>query len=182
MAASSNAAARRYAKALFGIAREDGTVQETGRELAALAHLLETSSALRNALFRPLFPVAERRAVLRAVAERLGADQTLHRFYSFLIDQRRLVDFAAIRSEFERLAAEAEGRTEARIRSARPLDEPARARLVRALSERTGRQVNVTVEVDPELIGGVVAQVGDLVFDGSLRTQLEQLRANLTKD
>jgi len=180
--ASSTAAARRYAKALFGIAREDGSVHETGRELSALADLLEDSTELRAALFRPLHPVSERRAALRAVAERLGSSAVLQNFYAFLIDQRRLIDFAAIRSEFERLAAEAEGRTDGLLRSAQPLDDATRERIVSALSRRTGRQVSVQVEVDPSLIGGVVAQVGSLVFDGSLRTQLEQLRNNLTKD
>jgi len=176
------AAARRYARALFMIASEDGSVDATGRELAALADLLVESRELRDALFRPLHPVAERRAAVRAVAERLGSSAVLQNFYAFLVDQRRLVDFAAIRSEFARLAAEAEGRTAGRIVSARPLDDATRDRLVAALSQRTGRQVSVAVEVDPDLIGGVVAQVGDLVFDGSLRTQLERLRQDLTKD
>jgi len=180
--ATSTAAARRYAKALFGIAREDGSVEATGRELATLADLLEDNAELRAVLFRPLHPVAERRAALHAVAERIGSSAVLQNFYAFLIDQRRLIDFATIRSEFDRLADEAEGRTEGRIRSAHPLDDATRDRLVAALSRRTGRQVSVQVEVDPSLIGGVVAQVGSLVFDGSLRTQLEQLRNNLTKD
>lgn len=182
MPASSATAARRYAKALFGIAKDDGTVAETGAELRALADLLAASPELSHALFRPLHPVAERRAVLRAVAEKLGTSETLQRFYSFLVDQRRLIDFADIHAEYDRLAAEAEGRTEGRITSARPLDDATRARLVQALSARTGRDVSVSVEVDPALIGGIVAQVGDLVFDGSLRTQLHQLRTNLTKD
>jgi len=181
MAARSTSAARRYAKALFAIAREEGAVETVGAELGVLAELLDQNRELRDALFRPLFPVAERRAVLRAVAEQLGSSDTLKRFYSFLIDQRRLVDFPTIRAEYERLAAEAEGRTEARIRSAKPLDAATEQRLVAALSQRTGRRVDVSVEVDPELIGGIVAQVGDLIFDGSLRTQLEQLRTNLTK-
>jgi F-type H+-transporting ATPase subunit delta len=182
VAAGSAAAGRRYAKALFGIAREDGTVAETGAELGALAELFESHAELRSALFSPLHPVAERRAVLRAVADKIGAGEALQRFYSFLIDRRRLIDFAGIRAEYDRLAAEAEGRTEARITSARPLDDATRERLVRALSARTGRQVSASVEVDPDLIGGVVAQVGGLVFDGSLRTQLQQLRTNLIKD
>jgi len=180
--AGATAAARRYAKALFGIAREDGTVEEVGRELGALSELLEKNAELRNVLFRPLHPVSERRAVLRRVAERLGASDSLQRFYAFLVDQRRLVDFDTIRGEFDRLAAEAEGRTEARVVSARPLGPKAQERLAAALSRRTGRRVSMTLSVDPELIGGVVAQVGGLVFDGSLRTQLATLKANLTKD
>ncbi len=182
MAANSAAAGRRYAKALFGIASEDGTVAQTGAELGALDDLLSGNEELHQALFRPLHPVEERRSVLRAVADKLGSGETLQRFCGFLVDQRRLVDFAGIREEYDRLAAEAEGRTEARITSAKPLDDATRDRLVRVLSARTGREVSATVEVDPDLIGGVVAQVGDLVFDGSLRTQLQQLRQNLTRD
>jgi len=96
--AFSTAAARRYAKALFGIAKDDGTVGATGRELAALADLLDENQDLRRALFRPLHPVAERRAALRAVAQRLGSSAILQNFCAFLIDQRRLVDFAAASS------------------------------------------------------------------------------------
>ncbi len=179
--AGSAAAGRRYAKALFGIAREDGTVEETAAQLGALADLLGSNPELRGCLFRPLHPVAERRAVVKSVAERLGTPPTLQSFYAFLVDQRRLIDFPAILNEYQRLAAEAEGRTEAQVVSATPLDDAARERLVRALSARTGRRVSVTVSVDPDLIGGVVAQVGDLVFDGSLRSQLQQLRASLTR-
>jgi F-type H+-transporting ATPase subunit delta len=64
---------------------------------------------------------------------------------------------------------------------ATPLDDRRKDRLRRALSERTGREVRLQIEIDPSLIGGAIAKVGDLVFDGSLRTQLAQLRANLTK-
>jgi F-type H+-transporting ATPase subunit delta len=179
---TTSAAARRYAKAIFAIAREDGTVEETGRELAALDGLLRENSELHDVLLRPLHPAAQRRAVVKAVAERLGAGERLQSFCAFLVDQRRLVDFPAIHAEYQRLAAAAEGRLEARVRSAAPLDEGARERLAAALAARTGGEVTLHVDVDPDLIGGVVAQVGDLVFDGSLRTQLQQLRGNLARD
>lgn len=179
--ATTHAAARRYAKAIFAIAREDGTVEATGRELRALADLLREHDTLRDTLFRPLHPVAQRRAVVRAVAQRLGAGPTLQNFLAYLVDQRRLIDFEAIHAHYQRLAAEAEGRVEARVRTATPLDDEARQRLTRALAARTGREVRLRVEEDPDLIGGVVAQVGDLVFDGSLATQIRQLRANLAR-
>ena len=176
-----SAAARRYARALFGIAQEDGRLQEVGRELAELGSLLESTPELRDALFRPLHPVAQRRGVLDAVAERLGASPHLRHFYSYLIDQRRFIDIEAIRTEFERLADEAAGRVPARVRSAAPLSEEQRERLRQALCQRTGRDVQLEVSVDESLVGGLVAQVGDLVFDGSIRTHLEQLRSNLAK-
>ncbi len=176
-----SAAARRYARALFGLARESDRVEDTRRELAELTELVDAQQELHDVLLRPLYSADRRKAVLRAVAERLGSDATLQHFFAYLIDQRRIVDLPAIRSEFDTLADEAAGRAEARVRSASPLDDAARQRLAQALTARTGREVKLHVEVDPELIGGVVAQVGDLVFDGSIRTQLEQLRESLVK-
>jgi len=173
------AAARRYARALFSIAQESNALESNRGELKSMADLFEAEPALRNALFRPLHPVAERRAVLRAVCERLGLDATVRNFFAFLIDQRRLVDFDAIRGEFDRLADAAAGVTTARVTTAAPLDDAQRQRLQSALSARTGRRVELEVWVDPELIGGAVAVVDNVVFDGSLRTQLSQLRDTL---
>jgi len=176
-----SAAARRYAKALFELAKESGRVAEIGGELASIGDLLEGNPELHNVLFRPLHPVAQRRAVLDGVTERLGASPTVRSFFSLLIDQRRLVDFPGIRDEFERLASEDAGLRRAEIVSAGALRDDQLERLRRALSTRTGGEVEITVRVDPSLLGGVIAKVGDLVFDGSLRTQLRQLRANLAR-
>ena len=177
----SAAAARRYARALFGLAQEAGRVPEVRRELDDMAELLAGNPALARSLFRPLHPAAERRAVLAAVCERMGASGTLRNLYAFLIDQRRLVDFAGIREEYGRLADAAEGRTRAAVVSAAPLREDQRERLRRVLSARTGNAVELSEAVDPSLLGGAIATIGGLVFDGSLRTQLSQLSASLTK-
>jgi F-type H+-transporting ATPase subunit delta len=177
----SAAAARRYARALFALAREENRVAEIRGELQQLADLFAASRELHDALFRPLHPVAERRAVLREIATRLGASASVRNFYSYLIDQRRLVDFDLIRSEYERFADTDAGLMRADVVAASPLDPAQRERLRRALSTRTGREVELDVKVDPSLLGGVVASVGTLLFDGSLRTQLTQLRASLTK-
>ena len=123
----------------------------------------------------------ERRGVLGAVCDRLGVKPSVKNFLLFLIDQRRLIDFEAIREEYARLADEAAGRMQAEIVSASDLQEAQRERLTNALARRTGRQIELVVKVDPELIGGVIAKVGGVVFDGSLRTQLSQLHDSLTK-
>jgi F-type H+-transporting ATPase subunit delta len=178
---ASSAAARRYARALFSLAKDEHRVREVGNELDLLAKLFDESVELRDALLTPLHPVEERKAVLRAVSEREQTSATLQNFYSFLIDQRRLVDFPGIHDEYKRLSDEDAGLMTAEVVAASPLDDRRRDRLRRALSERTGREVQLDIRVDPELIGGAIARVGGLVFDGSLRTQLSQLRANLTK-
>jgi F-type H+-transporting ATPase subunit delta len=177
----SSAAARRYARALFSLAQDDGRIADVKDELAQFSALLEQHENLRKALFQPIHPAAERRAVLVGVCERMGVQPTVRNLFTFLVDQRRLVDFEGIREEYGRLADEAAGRTKASVVSAAPLSDQDRERLERALSARTGGVVELDIDVDPSLIGGVIAKVGALVFDGSLRTQLNQLRASLTK-
>lgn len=177
----SSTVARRYARALFALAEESAAVPAVREELARVGALLESHSELGRALFRPLHPVVERRAVLQNVCQRMGASGTLQNFLLFLVDQRRIVDFEAIRAEFERLADAAAGRIHADVIAANPLDDRQLERLRAALSARTGFEVELAVRVDPELIGGAVASVGGIVFDGSLRTQLSQLRDTLTR-
>ncbi len=103
----------------------------------------------------------------------------IRNFFIYLIEQRRLVAFDAIHDEFNLLADEAAGRVRAEVRSASPLRDEQRERLVDALARRTGKEIDLTVHVDPSLIGGAIATVGGLVFDGSLRTQLSQLHSTL---
>ncbi len=177
----SSGAARRYSRALFSIAKDEGSTQSIRDELDVLSKVIGETPELRDELFRPLRPVRVRRGVLSSVAERLGFSVTVKNFLTFLIDQRRFVDYEAIREEFERLADEAAGRVQAEVTTASPLSDAHRARLQTALAEQTGQQVELAVRVDPDLIGGAIAKVGGVVFDSSLRTQLSQLRDTLTR-
>jgi F-type H+-transporting ATPase subunit delta len=175
----SSAAARRYARALFSLAGDDGQVSGIRTELDALAKLFVDMPEFRSALFRPLHPVKERSAALKEVCTQAGVQGILRNFMLFLIDQRRLVDFDGICDEYKRLADEAAGRMRAEIVSSSPLSEEQRSRLERALSAQTGQSIDLQLRVDPNLIGGAVATVGGVVFDGSLKTQLSQLRESL---
>lgn len=179
---SISAAARRYGRALFSIAKEDRQLSEVRADLDKLETLFAESQPLSDALLTPMHPADERKAALEAVTEAEGVSALVRNFYSFLVDQRRLVDFAGIREEYIRLANEDAGLLTAEVISASPLDDRRKDRLRRALSERTGREVQLDIVVDPDLIGGAIAKVGGMVFDGSLRSQLTQLRASLTKE
>jgi F-type H+-transporting ATPase subunit delta len=173
------AAARRYARALFALATEENSVDATRSALSDLAKLLSESPELEQRIFRPLHPVAERRAVLTEICRVGGAGQTIQNFFAYLIDQRRLVDFPSIRREFGELADAAAGRVRAEVTTASPLRDEQRDRLQRALAHRTGKQVELSVRVDPTLLGGAIASVGGVIFDGSLRSQLAAMRASL---
>ena len=177
----SPAAARRYARALFSIAKDETRIEDVRREIAAIRNIFDESEELRNAILQPLHPGAERRQVLKDVCQKLGTSGVVTNFWAFLVDQRRVIDFEAICDAYGRLADEAAGRTRARVVSASPLSDTQRSRLRSALSARTGMQVELEESIDSSLLGGAVASVGGLVFDGSLRTQLEQLRSSLTR-
>ena len=174
-------AARRYARALFALAREEDEVASIRAELDDMARLLAANPDLKRRLFQPLHPVRERREVLKSVCEQGRGSQMIRNFFAYLIEQRRLVAFETIHDEFNRLADEAAGRVRAEVRSASPLRDEQRTRLIDALAQRTGKEIELTLQVDPSLIGGAIATVGGLVFDGSLRTQLLQLRGTLTQ-
>jgi F-type H+-transporting ATPase subunit delta len=181
MPVSGSGAARRYARALLGLAREEGRIEAVREELGTLVELVETVPAVAQVLVRPLFPAAQRRAVLMRLAERLGLSELLTRFCCFLIDQRRMLELGEIRDEYGQLADELAGRAHAEVTSASPLDSGQLERLREALAQHTGRRVELALHVDRELIGGVIARVGGLVLDGSLQSQLAQVRASLTK-
>jgi F-type H+-transporting ATPase subunit delta len=174
-------AAQRYAKALFGLAQDDRRHREVRSELERLSSLFAASREVSTALLTPMHPAAERKAALRALATRENVSPLVQNFLGFLVDQRRLIQFDAIVDAYNALADQAEGLLTAEVTVASALDERRKDRLRRALSDRTGREVKLQIEVDPNLIGGAIAKIGDLVFDGSLRTQLNQLRTNLTK-
>jgi len=177
----SSAASRRYARALFSLARETGDVESVRAEIDRIAEVFDANIELRNAILRPLHPGAERRAVLGALCERLGTSRIVRNFCAFLVDQRRIIEFDPIRAAYGQLADTAAGRLRADVVSASPLNDGQRDRLRRALAARTGSEVQLDESIDPDLLGGAVARVGGLVFDGSLRTQLEQLRGSLTR-
>jgi F-type H+-transporting ATPase subunit delta len=176
------AAARRYARAIFRLAGEEGERDEVLRQLDVLAGLLSENEALADVLYRPLHPMSERRAVFEAVASRLELGATVKRFVGFLLQRHRMRDYPLIAEELARLADAAAGRVEAEVISARTLEPAQLERVQRALAARTGQVIRLRPHVDPALIGGIVARVGDLIFDGSIRTQLEQLRTNLTRE
>lgn len=178
--AARRSAAVRYAKALFGLAQETDRVDALRGELDGLLQAIETVPGLADVFVRPIHPAGERRAALAQLAGPLGLSPLLANFCAYLVDQRRTGDLGAIRDEYVRLAEEAAGRVRGEVVSASPLDAAQLDRIRTALTRRLGRQVDLDVKVDPELVGGLVARVGDLVFDGSLRSQLAQLRAQLT--
>lgn len=169
-----------YAKALFEIANAEGTLDEVEDELFRFARTLEQQHELRDALTDPGLPAERKRALL---AEVLGerTDPVTVNLLGFVIEQGRARELGAIVDELVAVAAERRQSAVAEVRTAVPLDAGHRDRLAEALERATGRKVELKVVVDPTVVGGVVARVGDQVIDGSVRRRLELARERLSE-
>jgi len=177
--AEKEALVRGYAEALFAVAEAEGELPSVEDELYRFAKTLERETKLREALTDPALPAENKKAVVRDLLGGRANPHTVNAL-GFLIDQGRARDIGRIAEELTAVAAEHRARRVAEVRTAIPLDEAQRERLAAALSRATGRQVEVKIVVDPTVVGGVVAKVGDEVFDGSLRTRLDEVRGRLT--
>jgi F-type H+-transporting ATPase subunit delta len=172
---------RGYAAGLLELARAEGVVSRVGDELYRIARALESSADLRLTLGDPRLPLERKHGV---VADLLGGRVLLPltlNLVNFLVASGRSRDLPAIADELAARAAAERDRAVAEVRTAFELDEETVQRLAEALSRATGKQVEVKIVVDPSLVGGVVARVGDTVIDGSLRHRLEGLRQALQK-
>lgn len=171
--------ARRYARALFDLAVEKNEVENWANALAQLQQLVAASPELRDVLENPVYTRDQRRAVGGKLAAVVGLPEEPANLLYLLGDRNRLSYLQAIADNFARLADGRLGRVRAKLISAVPLDAAAEGRIASRFAQATNRQILLASEVDPALLGGIVAQVGALTYDGSLRTQLEALRQQL---
>jgi len=171
--------ARRYAKALFDLAVDAGRVEPWAGGLAALKKAVDSSPELRDLLENPVHAKEQRQAVAGKLAGALGLDAEPANLLALLADRNRLAYLAGIADTFGQLADQKLGRVRAKVTSAVALSETEAQALAQKLAAIGGGQVLLERAVEPELLGGVVAQVGSLVYDGSLRSQLEVLRRSM---
>jgi len=170
---------RRYAKALFNLAVEQDKVAAWSASLLALKQAVESSEELRDVLVNPIYTKEQRRAIAGKIVTALKLQQEPASLLYLLGDRNRLAYLGGVVEVFSALADEKMGRLRAQITSAAPLDQGAAKNLAEKLARATKAEVILDRAVDPGLLGGVVAQVGRLTYDGSIRTQLEDLRRSL---
>ncbi len=165
-----------YASALLEVARSEGALGEVEDELFRVARTLESNDELRTTLTDAQIPASRRQQV---VEDLLGgrAHPVTTSLVSMVVGAGRARDLPAIIDELVRLSAAGADKEVAEVRSAVELDDGQKQRLVAALEKATGKKVELKVIVDPSVLGGIVAQVGDTVIDGTVRTQLQQLES-----
>lgn len=174
--------ANRYAKALFDVALSENTeLSKVGSDLSEVTALLTENTELRLALERVGVPDHARTAVMEQVADRLGLAPQVKKLVVVLTESRRLNLLEDLAEAFhERLLAH-QNIVRADVTSAAALSPDKTKALADSLAKVTGKNVELTVTVDPELLGGVVARIGSTVYDGSVKTQLERLRHELVE-
>lgn len=173
---------RRYAKALLEISERTESVSKTAAGLDELVQTLRGSRELDDTIKNPMFPREQRRAILQRVCEAMALPEHLTIFLGFLFDRDRLALIPDLARVFRRLADERTGELRGEVVSASPLESAQLEALRVALSGATQRNVTLSAREDAALLGGAVARVGDVIFDGSVRAQLAKMKASLLGD
>jgi F-type H+-transporting ATPase subunit delta len=166
-----------YGRSLFEVACEQGKLDLLREQLGQFADALAENHDLELFFFSPYFSTAEKQASLRRLLD--GADERLLSFLNLLIENHRMPVIFRIRREYERLWEDEKQLLPVVLTSAVELDEQTIADLGARIGERTGRTVELTTEVQPDILGGIVVRVGNSILDASIRNRLEQLRAHV---
>ena len=173
------AVANRYARALGDVLGPQGDYRRILRELEDFAATYRHSGELRNVFESPAIPLAARTKVLAAILERMGTAAVTGSFLRVLVTNYRMSLIDEVAQAFRKIAYERLGVTEVRVESAATLSPAEREALRGRFADITGRQVELEFHLNPELLGGVLAQIQSTVYDGSVRGGLERIRQQL---
>lgn len=173
--------ARRYAKALLLIGEEDGQAEVYGKELEGFTGLIAREKELEQAICNPLYDAAGRKKVLLKIIEKLNLSKVMSSFLALLFDKGRIKFLVSINEFYQKLADELKGVIRADLVSSTDLSSATVDKIRTTLSKKIGKNIILKVEQDPGLIGGIITRIGDLVLDGSIKTQLFNMRESLKK-
>ena len=178
---SASALTRRYAKALVELAVEEQAIDRYGEELATINAVLAREGLLRQLLDSPTLALEKKAAMLIDLAAALALSPRMSDFLGLVLSKGRISYLPQIEDTYRRLSDELSGVLRARVTSAVALDTAQQQAIGASLEKQTGKKVELNVSVDPQLLGGVKAEIGGRLFDGSVRTQLKRIEESLKK-
>jgi F-type H+-transporting ATPase subunit delta len=167
--------AQRYAKALFQIAREEDTVEHVYDELRAFSSLLEGSADLMEFLAHPVFKRSDKKKVMEDILQTADMSLTVSHFLKLLVDKRRITILPRITWCYRQYMDDMLNSVRVHVKTAFPLSDDMVQALKERLGQHTEKNVEMLIDEDPLLIGGIIVRIGDVLYDGSIRTQLEGL-------
>jgi F-type H+-transporting ATPase subunit delta len=168
--------AKRYARAFFEIAGEEKRYEEYYLELVRFSDVLKDNKSLGEFLANPIFAQSDKKAVVEAILEKISVSTLTANFLKLLVDKRRIDILSDIEGCYRELMDDALRKVRVTVKTAFPLTGELSNRLQTRLESLTGRAVEMTVLEDSALLGGIVVRVGDTLYDGSIRTQLNNIR------
>ncbi|MEN8140887.1 MAG: ATP synthase F1 subunit delta [Thermodesulfobacteriota bacterium] len=171
--------AKRYAKALFAVGTEADSLDAFATTLDGFASLVGDNPELADALSNPLYPADAREAVMAEIVKAAGVEGMMANFLNLVAQKRRADTLGDIAETFQIMVDEANNTCQGVVISASELDETLTGEVQQTLEKITGKRVAITTEVDESIIGGIIAKVGDLVLDGSIKTQLDELKESI---
>jgi F-type H+-transporting ATPase subunit delta len=178
---SNSRLSRRYAKALFSLGREDGSFSQYGQELGLFSSFCREHEDFGQVISNRVFSVEDRKKILQAVLDKSDFSGIVKNFLNLLLDKERIGAVEAISDHYGMLTDEALNIAKADIVTAKPLKKEALEKLNKSLEELTSKTIRSNVKEDPDLIGGVLVKIGDLVLDGSIKAQLEGLKESFKR-
>jgi F-type H+-transporting ATPase subunit delta len=178
---TNRSAAGRYARALLDVARRESNPEAVGRELDSFLSLVRGNDGLQKSLTNPAIPVQKKSSLVQVLAERAGLSDVLRKLLLLLAERDRLVLLPDLVEEYRRRLLDHLNVVQAEVVTAVPLPPERLGAIEAVLARMTGRQVSMTTRVDASLIGGVVTRIGSVVYDGSVRRQLERMRETLAQ-
>jgi F-type H+-transporting ATPase subunit delta len=174
------AVAGRYARAFADVVFEQKLdAAKAAQELRSMQQILDANAMLRTVWENPSVPVDQKRAVLDAIAKKLGLSKSVRNFVAVLLDRRRIAQFSSIIRQYEQEMNERLGITEAEVISFRELSASEKRSIETKIAEVTGKQVRAHYQTEAAILGGAIVRVGSTVYDGSVRGQLERLKEKL---
>ena len=168
-----------YARSLFEVAQEQDKLDEVRDQVGQFADALGESRDLQTFFFSPYFSTEEKKKGLDTALE--GADETFVNFLALLIENHRMPALFRIRRELDAMWREVNKLLPVQVTSAVELDQAVTKQIGDEIGKQTGRKVELTTNVDPDVLGGIVLRVGNSILDASIRTRLERLRKQVAR-
>jgi F-type H+-transporting ATPase subunit delta len=171
--------ARRYAKAIFTVGREQKTYEAYNEVLQGVAGLFSSHPEVADAVTNPLYPLDVKQKVMAGMVASMGVDTVMGNFLNLLVQKKRAELLPEIAESYQAMVDEAKNISHGNVISAVEMTDDLKANVQKVLEKLTGKKVKLTTNVDPSIIGGIIAKVGDLVLDGSIKTQLAGLKDSI---
>ena len=174
--------AKRYARAFFDIAVEEGKIEDYGRELLSFSSIVVQNKALQEFLANPIFELKAKKTVIEELLGRVTMSDRTANFLRLLVDKQRIGMLGEVENAYKELMDKTLKKVRVSVRSAYPLNAELEQSLKQRVADMTGKEVEMTVEDDSSLIGGLVVRVGDTLYDGSIKAQLGNIRKLLGEE